>query len=536
MKKSMFKIGALALLVTAVVLGCNMANPMSYSSGSGTIPADTISDQARVTSSSFTFETVFPVGVSLTVLAGDSDGYPPVSGAIISLTDQSGETVASGRTDDQGEYDTSVVLPSAPQDIEVSVEATGYKTRRFTVADMVKLSAVKRVLYMVSSDGMSVQATAVDSDGDGVPDVYDAEPNNADVAFKSDVPGVFTVAYEDLFLQASAGDADYNDFIAQYDITQSFNGNNKLVSLEGSATAVTKLAGYDHRFGIYVQFQDPLAATAPIGKLQVTYLDENGNVITTTKPMEVKSAADIKLFDHTSTSVGKTTKFTLTFYDNPLNPSYVDAPPYDPYLYVYNTGYDIHLIGEEPLPGSKDPKPVDPDRSFVDKNGFPWALLVPTQWEHPNEGQRIEVKYPTFTTWRESGGALYPDWYLRIGQEPGPIVTDPLPPYPVIDPANPTAREVTINIPKGGSYSLAIEKDSSGNADPNGDAVIFVTNMSDVAAKHFVLNADTGEFTNVDIGGGTFGPYKVWSQEKDTPEKRDTSDNPLLVTISVGGT
>ena len=510
MKKTIWKIGALALLVTAVVLGCNMANPMSFSSSSGTIPADTTSDQARVTSSSFTFKTVFPVEVSLTVLAGDSDGYPPVSGAIVSLTDQNGETVTSGRTGDQGEYDTSVVLPSAPQDIEVNVEAPGYKTKRFTVADMVELSAVKRVLYMVSSDGMSVQATAVDSDGDGVPDVYDAEPNNADVAFKSDVPGVFTVAYEDLFLQASAGDADYNDFIAQYDITQLFNSNNKLKSLTGTATAVTKLAGYNHLFGMHIDF--PGSAT-----LSVTRHDANGNVMFESTDVPVSDGTNIVFFFYTETSIGKTTDFTLTF-DEPLDPASVDAPPYDPYLFVYNTGYDIHLIGEEPLPFSKDPAPSDPERSFVDAEGFPWALLVPTQWEHPDEGQRIEVKYPTFTTWRTSGGAEYPDWYLKIGQEPGN-----LPPYPVTT-ARPDGDPTTAGFQ---AYYTAYTKTVQtlqleiatvdGQKDPNSNDTVYFRAGS--LPRYMTLNADTGELsigTDGDLNDPPSGSVTVnfWSEDQ----------------------
>ena len=43
--------------------------------------------------------------------------------------------------------------------------------------------------------------------------------------------------------------------------------------------------------------------------------------------------------------------FRLIF-STPIPPSSIDRAPYDPYIYVYNTGYDIHLIGEDPLPGS----------------------------------------------------------------------------------------------------------------------------------------------------------------------------------------
>jgi hypothetical protein len=49
------------------------------------------------------------------------------------------------------------------------------------------------------------------------------------------------------------------------------------------------------------------------------------------------------------------------------------------------------MIGEEPLPGSRDPAGT----MFRDAEGFPWALLVPTDWRHPNDGHRIEIPYPS---------------------------------------------------------------------------------------------------------------------------------------------
>ena len=114
------------------------------------------------------------------------------------------------------------------------------------------------------------------------------------------------------------------------------------------------------------------------------------------------------LFENTRISVGRASSFVLLFA-SPQDRNGVDEPPYNPYLYVYNTGYDIHMIGEKPLPWSRDP----PGSTFRDEDGFPWALLVPVDWIHPEEGQRIEIPYPRFTLWRESFGAEHADWYLH---------------------------------------------------------------------------------------------------------------------------
>ena len=115
---------------------------------------------------------------------------------------------------------------------------------------------------------------------------------------------------------------------------------------------------------------------------------------------------------------------------NPQDPEVISRPPYNPYLYVHNTGHDVHLIDEEPLADSinKEDEFGNPE-TFRDADGFPWGLLVPPGpseedgWVPPLETQRIEVPYPRFTRWRESGGELSPDWYLHSEPwEPEPAV------------------------------------------------------------------------------------------------------------------
>ena len=116
-------------------------------------------------------------------------------------------------------------------------------------------------------------------------------------------------------------------------------------------------------------------------------------------------------------------------------------PPFNPYLFVKNTGHDIHLIGKQALPTS-----INPGDPFRDSQGFPWALMVPTletiddgKWKHPNECQRIEIPYPRFTLWRESLGDEHVDWYLHYYN-------------PYIPPTQPTVKRIADIIPGlGGS-------------------------------------------------------------------------------------
>jgi hypothetical protein len=84
----------------------------------------------------------------------------------------------------------------------------------------------------------------------------------------------------------------------------------------------------------------------------------------------------------------------------------VSIAPYDPVLCVWNTGKDIHMVGKDSLSG-----PVD-GRTYMDSNGYPWALLVPEDWKHPAECQYIGNAYPLFEEWRDSKGAQAAWWYL----------------------------------------------------------------------------------------------------------------------------
>ncbi len=160
---------------------------------------------------------------------------------------------------------------------------------------------------------------------------------------------------------------------------------------------------------------------------------KTGQLVATRK-QAVKGQADIILFINTSTAVGKRVTFSLEF-EEPQAASQIDQPPYNPYLFVYNTGYDIHMIGEEPLPGSRDPAGT----TFRDAEGFPWALLVPVDWKHPTERQRIEIPYPRFTLWRQSLGAEFTDWYLHYYD-------------PYIPPVEPVVKQAAdINVGTGSS-------------------------------------------------------------------------------------
>jgi len=252
-----------------------------------------------------------------------------------------------------------------------------------------------------------------------VPDVYDADPGDARTGFINQIPadGNMTIAFEDLFGKAQAGDADYNDFIAQYQITETANGDG-ITQIRVDADALVKWAGYWHRFGIRINSFNGVATLEG----EIVDSDLEGSMLHIYSE-NVTAPIEIDLFKDSRNAIGKHAWFTLTFDQEQQHGEGIeqalDDAPYNPYLVVETpgTGNDIHLIGEQPLKGS-----INPGDTFRDGEGFPWALLVPTKWKNPEEAERIEIPYEWFTPWRESGGEKESDWYNKYGV---PYVPEP---------------------------------------------------------------------------------------------------------------
>lgn len=488
--------GYLAAIIAALALsGCyNPVGSESEVSGSQSTPSDQTSYVERATSTQFSFETVFDTAFEV-VVRGEGDGgahRPPLSGAFVRLETESGHALFEGTTGAEGAVHGTVSLPAVPQNIDIQVSTAGYGTRTVTVERMVEYAEVSRVMYLERGGILTQVYGNADSDGDGVPDVYDAFPDDPNAAFAVDYPseGTYTVAFEDLYGRARAGDADYNDFVGQYSITEITDGEGRITRIRGTAHSHAKLAGYNHQFGLYFRFNGN-------ARMAVVRNDNAAPALNEMRGRPVTDGAEVILFPSTQGSVGRTAEFMLDFSDNPQDPDEITGAPYDPYLYVKNTGADVHLIGREPLPDSNNPE----DDEFRDADGFPWALLVPADWEHPDEGQRIEEAYPAFDYWRTSEGEHYPDWYLMPGVDPGPPSEENQPPYPVVggipdDEPEKEGVQADLFYVTAETFTLEIDEDNEGRLDPDGDAVRFasdpVLDASNDELDYLTLDPETG--------------------------------------------
>lgn len=87
----------------------------------------------------------------------------------------------------------------------------------------------------------------------------------------------------------------------------------------------------------------------------------------------------------------------------------VSSAPFDAYLFVHDTQFEIHRDGFEPMANSYNF--VAGQTSFLDESGFPFAMLVPTLWQFPYENRDLGEAYPSFIDFILSSGTTKLDWF-----------------------------------------------------------------------------------------------------------------------------
>ena len=376
----------------------------------------------------FAYETVVSVGLSVGVdLEAATVGSVSVASSgteeqlvIVTLLDEEGDVLLRGTASEGSTFETEVLVPNVDFDATLQLEASGYEIQEIGIQNLAQYQSVNRRIGMKPGKGDS---DTNDADGDGVPDIYDVAPTDPYIAFYRRIPSEksLTVAFEDNFPEL--GDGDYNDFIARYTMEEYRDSKNRLVTVNGTVEAIARAAGYDHEFGIVLEHPSQQ------GDVTVTHYDAHGQIVDGYSETN-SDVSRLVIFRNTKNaftrsggvtmdnprngdldSIGHTAEFLIDFAQaGQADPNAVCTwNANDPYLLVHDTGFDIHLIGQDPLPGSSNP---DSSSSFRDENGYPRALLVPENWPYPEDQVFIETAYPEFVNWRESSGSDSTDWYL----------------------------------------------------------------------------------------------------------------------------
>jgi LruC domain-containing protein len=433
--------------MVVLLAGCSFGPAAVGYSPKFQLPADRVADIPRAVGA-FSFQTVAPVDVALGV-----DLYQATGGAksaapsgtdqtpvFVSITDLGGQELVSAMLHHGQRLNTRLYVPAGSNSVFLRLRAPGYESRSVEISNPSALATIDRQMGLASSETPAPQDAVLDRDEDGVPNLYDAAPDDPLIAFIVQMKGqssktgttssgCITLAFEDNY--PSLGDGDFNDFVAQLDVTEYFAGPKngfRMTSLQVNAFAISKNAGYDHTFGLAIHYP---GLTADV---DVVRSDADGNVLASETTLAVAEKAAVTLFTSTEQAAapnragnppdpnrafhGYTSRLRLTGLTTNapaidpaagdlagLDRMTIEAPPYDPYIVVHQNGRDIHMIGKTALNGTPT--------TFIDGAGNPWVLAVPSDWAHPAETKRIGTAYLDFDAWVASRGADHCNWYDR---------------------------------------------------------------------------------------------------------------------------
>lgn len=255
-------------------------------------------------------------------------------------------------------------------------------------------------------------ADETDTDGDGIFDQDDAFPNDPDAAFEFFTPSKYgkgTIAFEDLW--PSTGDYDFNDAALSYQAIAVLNADNLAVRLDFICNIKANGAGYTNGIGFEIEGLAPSKVESVTGTVFTqNFINLNANGTEANQDNAV-----IILTDDVDNLLNETT-ISIKFV-TPISTAELGVAPFNPFIIANKVrSKEIHLpykkvtnlgvSGIEIVGVNKDA-----DGNFISDNGFPWAISIIHDFKVPKEKIDITNAYNFFSTWAESGGATFVDWY-----------------------------------------------------------------------------------------------------------------------------
>ncbi len=249
------------------------------------------------------------------------------------------------------------------------------------------------------------------------------------------------VAYEDL-KNTGWSDWDYNDLVVRIDIEQSLTPSGNLAALRLRYEALARGAGFDHAF----RHSIPVAGG---GHASLTVSDADGAPVLQTS-QHFADSADIEIFPRTKAALsasllpasflterpfvntleaqpdtipGYTADLLIVLDDTSANPTRTDRDgtrhlantllplPWDPYIHVYDTGEEVHLV----IPGHLDNMQqvngaFNPTTPLLGHD-LPLSQVFDPSWRWPIEYEGIWMGYPGYVGYINSGGRGNQDWF-----------------------------------------------------------------------------------------------------------------------------
>lgn len=274
----------------------------------------------------------------------------------------------------------------------------------------------------------------IDTDGDGVTDVFDQYPTDRNKAFNNYYPAagaVGTLAFEDLW--PYQGDYDFNDLVVQYRFNSITNAQNTIAQLETMLSVRAIGASYHNAFGIQLGTAAESVAEvtgtrntkgvfsfagngteAGQSKATVIFFDDAYNALP--YPGQGVCVNTYKEWPYAQPdSMSATIKFA-----SPVSWANLGAAPYNPFIVVNgDRKVEIHLPNHQPtdladvtkLGTGSDISAPSRGQYYMCKDNLPWAINIPSAFSYPVEKEDVRRAFPYFDSWAASNGLTYSDWY-----------------------------------------------------------------------------------------------------------------------------
>ncbi len=403
----------------------NNSEDSNTSNNQGLSGVVTVNDQ--IGQVEFNFNTTITVNFTITVL----DPSGPVNNATVNITDPSNANtiIFQGITNQNGNISGNITIPTTLENVDINVMVGPYNAVQNVPIQRNGEYTILINRQIVFNQEVEEQINqVVDSDGDGIADELDSYPDDATRSTRTVLPnsGVSVVAYEDLF--PNKGDADFNDVVLQVTNEEDLNAEGKVVRIRGKYKLLAKGAGYAHVIFLNLPGK---------GTYHAKVYNENNN-LSSEVSLHLDSFQQLPIFLRnerffTDRNINNsslyftnqlcngmcnvyqnrpiTASYTAeieVIFDDPISKLELPAAPYDLYVYVNNTKKEIHLPGLYKNNQGKD--------LYLDSDGFPWAIVIPVEWNWPLERNKIQDAYPFFENWYRSEGLEYKDWYKRFDE------------------------------------------------------------------------------------------------------------------------
>ena len=383
----------------------------------------------------------------------DTETFTVVTDDVVTYTAQI-ENVGGGRADQMGVHLTiptnmSFVSGSATLNNTPLVDPTGnswdLSGDSLAAGESHTLVFQARVNSLITGVPYNVAITAsgVDSQGNAIPADNSARvtsDNDPDDSSSIDVYGPLTctpentsIAFEDL-KNTGWSDWDYNDLIVQIDTEVCASSSNDVAIINVDYLPLARGAGFTHSF-----WHDlPVNGS---GRYQIDVYTDQGVPVRTVRD-HFTEAADFEIFSNTKEVFAPPTagcpdpsdtfnclSYVNTFSYEPdyrhgyraelivlldqteLNPT-ADLPPapWDPYIAVFDTGEEVHLV----IPGHLDNSQTvgvtyDPGNPMVGYD-LPLVQTFDVSWDWPIEFSAIWRGYPDYVNHIATGGTENLDW------------------------------------------------------------------------------------------------------------------------------